>query len=151
MLRERVDIHGHVRPMEAQEDMSVLNLPIGSIGLIKEGPALKWLKGQDQWDKQFRRQAENAVKQREKIKNKVENMLVNARDQGFVMVGEHPDDNNDGNLKDAKRLGNDSVEHHGDGIIQIDRRWGPLDLEDEKPPPSAIAKRRDTVSTLQHR
>lgn len=32
-----------------------------------------------------------------------------------------------------------------DGIIQTERRWGPLDLEDERPPPSAIAKRRDTV------
>jgi len=34
------------------------------------------------------------------------------------------------------------------GVIDVERRWGPLDLEDEHPPPTAIAHRRDTPEAL---
>lgn len=38
------------------------------------------------------------------------------------------------------------------GSVKIDefRRWGPLDLENERPPPSALAGRRDTVRRFTH-
>jgi len=150
MLRERVDIHGVVRPMEAREELSVLQLPLNTVGIIKEGPAMKWYKGQQEWDKKFKSNAEKAVKQREKVEKKVEKLIQSARDQGFLMVGETPNekDEEDRNLKDAPRKGLDSQEEKGEGIIQNDRRWGPLDLDHENPPASAIAGRRDTVSYL---
>lgn len=137
MIRERVNIHGRARPMEPKEDVPALQLQPGDVGIIKEAPTLRWLKGQEQWDQQYRKDAERAVKQRHKIEGKAQRMLDNARDQGLLLSregqGKHTSD----------KSGEDKLTP---GAIQLDRRWGPLDLDEEQPPPTAIAKRRDTVS-----
>ena len=47
MIRERVDIHGVVRPMEPKEEIEALNIPPQEIGIIKEAPVMRWLAGQE--------------------------------------------------------------------------------------------------------
>lgn len=138
MIRERVDIHGRIRPMEPPEEIPALQLRPEQIGIIKQAPALRWAEGQGEWDVTFRQAAKRAIKKRQKIETKWQTMLEHAKEQGFIMERDH----------------SPTVHHRGptsqsvdteDGTIQEDRRWGPLDLADENPPPSAIAKRRDTV------
>jgi hypothetical protein len=50
MIRERVNIKGVPRLMEPREEMSVLAIKPAQIGIIKEAPTIKWLKGQEEWD-----------------------------------------------------------------------------------------------------
>ncbi|KAH7931203.1 alpha/beta-hydrolase [Leucogyrophana mollusca] len=148
MIRERVDIHGHTRPMEPKDQIAALRLKPSEIGIIKEGPLYKWLLGQKEWDQQFRRSAENALKKRRKQEAKAQLMLEHAREQGLLMEGES------GHIPprpSAKRSGSTATGVSGratKGAIQEDRRWGPLDLADERPPPTAIAGRRDTPEAL---
>ena len=144
MIRERVDIRGHTRPMEPKEELEVLKIPREQIGLIKEDPTLRWLKGQTEWDHTYRRAAKKAVKKREKLKFRAQRMLDSAREQGLITV-DHPQLPDAANKGASYDRGHSGADASTNGIIQEDRRWGPLDLEDENPPPTAIAKRRDTV------
>ncbi|KAJ7490392.1 alpha/beta-hydrolase [Mycena galericulata] len=139
MIRERVDIKGQTRPMEPREDMSVLRLKPAEIGIIKEAPTMRWLTGQEKWDRKYKRQAERAFRKRQKNEEKARKLIGNARDQGLTL-------SSDRNPELSQVVS--SSAHTTDGIIQEERRWGPLDLDDEKPPPTAIAKRRDTAEAL---
>ncbi|KAJ3739568.1 hypothetical protein DFH05DRAFT_1513838 [Lentinula detonsa] len=146
MIRERVDIRGVTRDMEPREDITCLQIKPSQIGLIKEAPCTRWSEGQQKWDIVFAREAKKVLRHRIKIERKVQNMLDNARDQGLLLVGES-------DVTDRAQARNASTERSTsanpkDGTIRDDRRWGPLDLDDERPPPSAIAKRRDTPESL---
>ncbi|RDB22775.1 AB hydrolase superfamily protein C4A8.06c [Hypsizygus marmoreus] len=138
MIRERVNIHGISRPMEPPEDIQALRLRPGQIGIIKEAPTVRWLKGQEKWDKHFKSSAKRALKRRARLEAKARRLLRNARAQGLVLAGEQP--------IHEPRPGIAREDHPEK--IQEDRRWGPLDLEDERPPPTAIAKRLDTPEAL---
>lgn len=141
MLRQRVNVHGHVRQMEPKEEIPCLGIQADSMGLLKEAPARRWLEGQEAWDKRFKSLAKKIDKQRRKNEAKYNKTLSRARELGLVQMS-------DGDRMSAQT--NTSTETTGNGVIQRDRRWGPLDLEGEDPPPSAIAARRDTVLTSQH-
>lgn len=136
MIRERVDIYGISRPLEPPEEIPALQLRPGQIGIIKEAPTVRWLKGQEEWDTRFKNSAQRATKRRRKIEGKAKRLLEHARSQGLIL-------NHDVSKEDLHRTLSKASDADG---IQDDRRWGPLDLADEMPPPTAIAKRRDTVS-----
>ncbi|KAI0321985.1 hypothetical protein OF83DRAFT_1168008 [Amylostereum chailletii] len=155
MIRERVDIHGQVRSMEALQDIPALQMPSSAIGIIKEAPVRRWLTGQELTDKKFVAKARKVVKKRHQVESRVNRMLAEARAQGFLLV----DEGGSGALgvtvmegnKAAKTMVSSVSANSGvNGGIRIDehRRWGPLDLQDERPPPSAIAGRRDTPEAL---
>ncbi|EJD01135.1 lipase/esterase [Fomitiporia mediterranea MF3/22] len=140
MIRQRVDIHGHVRQMEDKKDISCLKLSANEIGVLREAPARRWLAGQKEWDERFKDVAKKVEKRRKKTKEQYENTLKRARELGLVHAPV-PDS--------ASTTTDGSVEQDsGDGRIQKSRRWGPLDLDDEDAPPSAIAARRDTPEAL---
>ncbi|TFK55444.1 alpha/beta-hydrolase [Heliocybe sulcata] len=141
MIRERVDIHGKVRPMEPKEEVAALQLKPSEIGVIKEDPCRRWQTGQDMWDKKFKRTAERVVRKRQKNETKALVMLANARAEGLEIA----DDGSIVNLAVSPSRVSIPPERRE---IQSDRRWGPLDLEHESPPPSAICKRRDTPEAL---
>lgn len=149
MLRERVDVHGVVRPMEPMEEIAALKVRPQEIGIIKEGPLNKWWSGQKEWDRKYRRSAERAIKKRKKMENEAKRVLDNARDQGLLMVHEELEAQARETLAPptpARNVSNMStLSRKSVGRIQNDRRWGPLDLGSENVPASAIAGRRDTV------
>ncbi|KAJ8086857.1 hypothetical protein PM082_005682 [Marasmius tenuissimus] len=145
MVRERVNIHGRVRRMEPRDEMQALQVKPAEVGLIKEAPAVRWHQGQEQWDKMFRKRAKKILKKRAHYETKSEKMIGLAREQGFSLVRE-PEPEVLILAKPAKPPSrpDSKARKDRDGSIQSDRRWGPLDLDDEDPPPSAIANRRDT-------
>lgn len=162
MLRERVDIHGRLRPMEPPEEMPTLRIPPSQIGLIKEAPVRRWLLGQGMWDERFKRQSKKVLEKRKKMEEKAEEIIRHAAGQGLVVntgegetrafgeqPGEEGQDEQD-TVRPAPRPQGGRKSSRSvlttTGIIDEDKRYGPLDLGDENPPPSAIAKRRDTVS-----
>ncbi|KAJ7240331.1 Alpha/Beta hydrolase protein [Mycena haematopus] len=139
MIRERVDIKGEPRPMEPRRDLAVLQLKPSEIGIIKEAPTIKWLKGQEEWDVKYKRSAEKAVRQRRKNEETARKLIDNAREQGLSLISDVG--------PELPRVVSNSA-HATGGVIQRERRWGPLDLDNERPPPTAIARRLDTPDAL---
>jgi len=129
--------------MEPREEIPALQVKSNEVGVIKEAPCMRWCKGQEEWDKRFIKKAKRVVKERAKIEAKAQRLLDNARKQGLLLVREG-DDRQHPRFRDASDAKSTSA-NPVDGTIQEDRRWGPLDLDDENPPSSAIANRRDTV------
>ncbi|KAJ7068464.1 alpha beta-hydrolase [Mycena amicta] len=138
MIRERVDIQGKSRAMESIEDMDILRIQPGQVGIIKEQPTMRWFRGQQSWDKNFKRSANKAMRQRLTNSAKAKKLIAHAKEQGLM----HVSDTGPELTPDSASL------HETGGIIQRERRWGPLDLADESPPASAIAKRLDTPEAL---
>jgi hypothetical protein len=68
-------------------------------------------------------------------------MITHARDKGLVLVDEtplaFPRTDSETSIGTLSSTG---------GVIEEERRWGPLDLHGENVPSSAICNRRDTVS-----
>ncbi|KAK7695761.1 hypothetical protein QCA50_000398 [Cerrena zonata] len=139
MIRERVDIFGQVRVMEDEDEIPCLRIPIGELGLIKEEPVRRWLGGQEEWDKIYHHSAVKAERKREHYKKKAENLIQKARKNGLTLDQEVDNNTGSGSVSISATLSRTSV-----GEVESERRWGPFDLEGEKPPESAIAGRRDT-------
>ncbi|KAG2013285.1 endoplasmic reticulum protein [Coprinopsis cinerea AmutBmut pab1-1] len=147
MVCERVDIHARVRHMEPRDEIPCLKIPPSQIGVIKEAPAMRWYRGQEKWDKRFKATASRVVAKRVKLKAKSERILRNALDQGLVHPA-FPETIPIPELGDEKTGGSTLARQNSIGAVQEHRRWGPLDLGEERPPPSAIAGRRDTPEAL---
>ena len=139
MVRQRVDIQGRVRQMEAREEIPCLKLSASDIGLLREAPARRWLEGQQKWDRKFKGTAKSVTKKRKKIEEQYAKTIERAKELGLI----HSPEETASILTIDGDMYADGA--NADGEIQRGRRWGPLDLDTEDPPPSAIAGRRDTV------
>ena len=158
MLRERVDIRGRIRPMEPVEEMPALRMLPSQIGLIKEAPVRRWLQGQGMWDERFKRESKKVLKKRKRLEEMAEQIIRHATELGLVVdtgartSGEGAGDGREeqGEVRPTMQAQSGRKSSRSmfttTGVIDENRRYGPLDLDDENPPPSAIAKRRDTVS-----
>lgn len=157
MIRERVDIRGQVRAMEPKEDIEALQMSPSQIGIIKERPVRRWAEGQNAQDKKFRHTAEKVIKKRKKLEERAKKMLADAREQGLLLENDSIH-RKEQEIQSAKNRGAKRANSDGESVfsatvsrrIDDDRRWGPLDLANEKPPPTAIAARRDTVCSVFH-
>lgn len=49
MVRERVDVHGVVRPMEPEEDLSACQIPNEDIGYLRAEVVKRYLQGRTLW------------------------------------------------------------------------------------------------------
>ncbi|KAL1723393.1 Alpha/Beta hydrolase protein, partial [Schizophyllum commune] len=143
MIRERVDVKGFTRPMEPEAEIPALQLKPHEIGLIREEPAIRWHEGQKKWDKRYRKRAHKVVQKRKRMEARAAELIERAKAQGLeFQVNDRPS-----HVRQDSGASRASV-RTTDGVIQEDRRWGPLDLDEENPPPSAIAGRRDTHESL---
>ena len=103
-----------------------------------QAPVQRWNEGQNKWDKRFAANTKKILKQKAYYEAKAEQLIENALDQGFVhrSHGRSPEDNQfPGKASVDTSIGHD----------QSDRQWGPFDLQNERPPETAISGRRDTV------
>ena len=155
MIRERVDIRGQLRPLEEEHLLQALQVPSNEIGRIKAGPVSRYLTGQDLWDKKFKRTAKRVDKERAKNEARAAAMLEQAAREGLL---------GDPQLLTRKeqevKIASGQLEKQEEKEIIAEAKWqddgwadlgsfGPLDLEGEVPPPSAIAGRRDTLDSLE--
>ncbi|TRM68106.1 hypothetical protein BD626DRAFT_480802 [Schizophyllum amplum] len=143
MIRERVDVKGFTRAMEPEEDIPALQLKPHEIGMIREEPAVRWHEGQEIWDKRYRKTAAKVIRKRRNLEVRAAELIQQAKDQGLQFQA----NGRPSHVRQVSTASRMSV-RTTDGIIQEDRRWGPLDLEEENPPPSAIAGRRDNFEAL---
>lgn len=56
MIRQRVDRHGNIYPLEPASSLPGLQIPANEIGVIKPGPVSKWREAQDRWNAKFARE-----------------------------------------------------------------------------------------------
>lgn len=66
MIRQRVNRHGNIFPLEPASQLPGCNLPPSEIGVIKEGPVKKWMAAKRKWDKQYASAKRRVQKQRAK-------------------------------------------------------------------------------------
>ena len=66
MIRERVTTNGKCRALEPESQLEAMNMPREEVGMIKEGPALRYLYGQELLGKRFSRAFKTVAKHRRK-------------------------------------------------------------------------------------
>lgn len=146
MIRERVSVQGHLRSLEPVAELGAMTMPSDEIGMIKEGPAMRYLTGQYLWDKKYKRARKEVEKHREKNLREAKD-----KDRDKILKGVK------GRYEDYKakrhaeaggpegRMGEEEIGEGGDGDDASGWAWD-WALDGDVPPPSAIVSRRDTVS-----
>jgi acetyl esterase/lipase len=66
MIRQKIDRHGNVFPLEPISELVGCNLDPSEIGVIKEGPVKKWMAAKREWDTKFASAKRNVQKKRAK-------------------------------------------------------------------------------------
>ena len=66
MIRQRVDRHGQIYPLDPPSSLPSLQMPSNEVGVIKPGPVRKWLKAKKNWDTKYAREKRRVQKQRAK-------------------------------------------------------------------------------------
>jgi hypothetical protein len=66
MIRQRVDRHGNIFPLEPASQLPGCNLPASEIGVVKEGPVKKWIAAKREWDTKYASAKRRVQKQRAK-------------------------------------------------------------------------------------
>ena len=66
MIRQRVDRHGNIFPLDPPSSLAALQMSLNEIGVIKPGPVQKWLNAKKVWDQKYAREKRRVQKQRAK-------------------------------------------------------------------------------------
>jgi len=66
MIRQRVDRHGHLFPLDPPSSLPALQMPANEIGVIKPAPVQKWLEAKKHWDTKYAREKRKIQKRRVK-------------------------------------------------------------------------------------
>ncbi|PWN48788.1 alpha/beta-hydrolase [Violaceomyces palustris] len=135
MIRERVDVRGFLRPLEPESELQALQISPDEIGVIKEGPCHRYLVGQEKWSKKYAKAAKKVEKKRAKNEERARRILEKALSDGLL----DPDA--------AKGLATNAGHKQDEGWVDL-AVFGPTDIGNETPPPSAIAGRRDTGDAI---
>lgn len=160
MIRERVNFDGVCRPLEPESQLGAMTMPADQIGMIKEGPAMRYVEGQAEWDAKFKRTRRKIARHRAKN-------LGKSRDKDAAVVIKRWQAAAGASKAERERRGSasstpatstpatsgsDSDSSHVDTPEprDVDGTWAwQWALNDEAPPPSAIVSRRDLVSLVQ--
>lgn len=66
MIRQRVDRHGQIYPLDPPLSIPALQMSANEVGVIKPGPVSNWLSAKKQWDQKYAREKRRVQKQRAK-------------------------------------------------------------------------------------
>lgn len=124
MIRERVNVFGQVRHMEPKEEIEALNIPARHVGIIKEEPVKRWLEGQEEWDKKYRKYALQAIHDREHYEKKFSALIDRARAQGLELVHDERQGPSQYRARRASTVSQHSMISLGE--VVSDRRYGKI-------------------------
>lgn len=142
MIRERVNFDGMCRPLEPESDLDAMTMPSTEIGMVKEGPALRYIEGQAIWDKKFRHT-------RKRIERHRRRNLHKARHHDAKTLSERWSKFRESESEVSSDEDPHTWQDRNADQIPLDVSWAwQWALGGEQPPPSAIVGRRDLVSTL---
>lgn len=66
MIRQRVDRHGNIFPLDPPSSLPALQVSPNEVGVIKSGPVQKWLNAKKDWDTKYAREKRKVQRQRTK-------------------------------------------------------------------------------------
>lgn len=163
MIRERVDFSGNVRPLEPAQELQACTMPLSETGMIKEGPAMRYIEGQAKWDRKFSRVRKRVARHRKRNLKHAKEHDAGQIERHWGMMGaalaapvqpiagppvippsegaEHEE------AEDSSSVSTSESEFSDEGgdLDVLGATWG-WALNGEAPPPSAIVSRRDLVS-----
>lgn len=131
MIRERISTQGVIRPLEPDAELDALQVPADVIGALSERTIRRYINGRTQFDKKFSSAVKSIEKhRRHNLERSIEDTMkrMNMSLKSKLSVGTSTDSG--AGLTDAASAS------PGCGWA-----WA---LEEEDPPPSSIASRRDT-------
>ena len=64
MIRQRVDRHGVIFPLEPPSALPALQVPSNEVGVVKPGPVRKWITAKAEWDSKFAKEKRKVQKRR---------------------------------------------------------------------------------------
>ena len=64
MIRQRVNRHGLISPLDHPSDLPALQVPANEIGVVKPGPVRKWMAAKAEWDSKFAKEKRRVQKRR---------------------------------------------------------------------------------------
>jgi hypothetical protein len=136
MIRERVSTQGVIRPLEAEHELAAFTVPPENIGKLSELIIRRYLDAQAKFDKKFRGSMKAIDKHR------LRNLELDSSDTKKSMNDlQH-------SLNRYKNRSMDDSTRNEDVNGPIDSgywSWAWVLDEQERPPPSSIASRRDTA------
>lgn len=138
MVRERVDVRGVVRDLEAPEELAALQLSPAQVGVIKEGPIKRFLEGMRLADRRYAKLHERIRQERvEHVRSAEtqESKRLRAALQRLGSTRRH----------ELEQL--DEGDAGEDDLEDLLRLRGPWALS-ERPPPSSVVGRKDTAEAL---
>ena len=160
MIRERISMHGEIRPLEHEDDLAALRLHADLIGRVSERIVRRYFDAKGKFDKKFGSSYKTIEKHRRKHierakKNAVRSMM---QLQNYINVGGAQEEGEERGKGKKKGKGKDKEEGKTssefrdarDGLVASGSwswAWA-LDM-DEKPPPSSIVARRDTHEAVE--
>lgn len=154
MIRERVSTHGVIRPLEPEEELPALKLPVELIGVVSELAMRRYQDGVEFFSRKFSKARTAIAKARRKNldRAKRDTMHTMAQLQSSLSQEEHDGADEPEKAKDkAKDNKSKRSTYHGvkEGLATGNWSWAwALDM-DERPPPSSIVARRDTEEARQ--
>lgn len=128
-IRERVSTKGTLRPMEPDSEIKALKMPVGTVGVINELSAKRYLEAQALWDKKFKDTLKTIYKQRQK---NLEHSEVEDKARLNRLKESAPFQKGDTNEMDKV-------------LNSANWSWAWVLAGDENPPSAALVARRDTV------
>ena len=81
MIRQRVDMHGNIYPLESESSLPALQMSPSDVGEAKREPLYRWMTAKQIWDEKYARQRRKVMNRR------VEEFLVGIEE---MEPGEHP-------------------------------------------------------------
>ncbi|BGP04824.1 hypothetical protein JCM10049v2_000626 [Rhodotorula toruloides] len=157
MIRERISTTGVVRPMEPEEQMSMLKVDKEDVGLIKEAPVKRYLAGKAILERKFRRTYKSVQKERERhlkksmreeaarITKRAKELAKQHSGQGSNSPSSRPNPDAVDPARPPRTDSPEPLDGHGESESAFAGLGGAWDLHGENPPPSSLAGRKDTL------
>lgn len=128
-IRERISTKGIVRPMEPESDIKALKMLEGTVGVINELTAKRYLEAQAVWDKKFKDTLKTISKQR----------------QSHLEHSEVEDKARLKRLKESANFKTGDANEMNKVLNSANWSWAWVLAGDENPPSAALVARRDTA------
>jgi len=128
-IRERVSTKGIVRPMEPETEIKALRMPVGTVGVINEPSAKRYLDAQAAWDKKFKETMKTIYKQRQKN-------LEHSEVEDKARLNR---------LNESAPFQKGDTDEMNKVLNSANWSWAWVLAGDENPPSAALVARRDTV------
>lgn len=171
MIRERVALDGHIRPLEDEAELDILRISPNDLGVIKDGPLRRWAEGRKIWDHKFMGRYKKIQVQREhhikrsnkRVKETMKKLSephMSQKKNKKKRHGRKPSASAD---PLPEPVSNAAASTNCDGVAAREApceqpdssaeeapadRFGWTLSDDERPPPSSIAARKDTSEAL---